>query len=160
MITEPGTVARVSADFIWVRCEAQQACQRCAEGRGCGGGLLGRLLGDRLRLVRVPRADLDLQVGEGVVVALGESAVVRAAVVMYLVPLLTLFLGAVALHGLAGGGDLWAIAGGIAGLVVGLAYARRFGLRHAADPRYQPAVLGRVEITGGDVCPAATLATR
>jgi len=153
MITEPGTVTRVTGEFAWVRCEAQQACQRCAEGRGCGGGLLGRLLGDRLRLVRVARGDLDLRAGDGVVIGLGETALVRSAVVMYLVPLITLFVGAAVMHRLTGGTDLWAIAGGVAGLFAGLAYARRFGLRHGADPRYQPRVLGRLA-EGAEVgCP-------
>lgn len=150
MITEPGTVTRVAGGFVWVRCETQQACQRCAEGRGCGGGLLGRLLGDRLRQVRVASEDLDLRVGEGVVIGLGETVLVRAALVMYLVPLLLLFIAAAITHRLTGGDDLWTVAGGAAGLVAGLAVARRFGLRHSADPRYQPVVLGRL-LEGG--CP-------
>ena len=152
MITEPGTVTRVSGEFAWVRCEAQEGCRRCAEGKGCGGGLLGRLLGDRLRLVRVSRGDLALQAGDGVVIGLGETAVVRAAAVMYLVPLMTLFAGAVCMHGLTGGADPWVVAGGLGGLVAGLAIARRFGMRHDADPRYQPVVLGRLA-DGGSRCP-------
>jgi len=150
MITEPGTVTRVAGGFAWVRCEAQQACRRCAEGRGCGGGLVARLLGDRLRLVRVARGELDLRVGEGVVIGLGETVLVRAALVMYLIPLLLLFVTAATMYAITGGDDPWSIGGGVVGLVAGLAVARRFGLRHSADPRYQPVILERLAEAG---CP-------
>jgi sigma-E factor negative regulatory protein RseC len=158
MITEPATVTRVAGGVAWVRCEAQQACQRCAEGRGCGGGALGRLLGDRLRLVRVASSDMDLRVGEGVVIGLGETALVRAALVMYLVPLLTLFAGAAIVHRLSGGLDPLVVVGGAAGLLVGLVYARRFGVRHGSDRRYHPVVLGRLGEGADDVCPVVPAA--
>lgn len=144
MITEPATVIRVRDDIVWVRCDAQQGCQRCAEGRGCGGGLLGRLLGDRLRTVKAVRGEYELAPGEAVLIGLAESAVVRASVTMYLVPLLTMLAAAMAAGRLAGGSEGWTIAGGVAGFLGGLLYARGFGARRAADPRYHPVVVRRL----------------
>lgn len=153
MITEPATVVRVGDDAVWVRCEAQQDCRRCAEGRGCGGGILGRLLGDRLRLVRAGRSGMDLRVGDGVVIALAESALLRASFVMYLAPLLAMIAGAMLFRWLAGTGDLWAIGGGVSGLVVGLWHARRFGRLHRSDSRYHPSVIGRLDGDSLEACP-------
>ena len=160
MITEPATVVRVSDDAVWVRCEVQQACPRCAQGRGCGGGIMGRLLGDRLRLVRAARRGMDLAVGDGVVIALAESALLRASLTMYLLPVLTMLAGAMLLRHIAGPGDTGSIIGGVAGLSAGLMYARRFGRLRGSDPRYQPSVVGRLEPGQPQSCPVAPLTTR
>jgi sigma-E factor negative regulatory protein RseC len=143
MITEPATVVRVDGDIVWVRCEAQQGCRRCAEGRGCGGGLLGKLLGDRLRTVRAARGEFRLTAGDTVVIGLAETALVRASVAMYLIPLLTMLAAAVIAWRVGDQREAWAISGGLAGFLAGLAYARRFGSRHDTDSRYQPVVIAR-----------------
>ncbi len=143
MITEPATVVRVDGDVVWVRCESQQGCQRCAEGRGCGGGVLGKLLGDRLRTIRAARGDFRLAAGESVVIGLAETALVRASVAMYLIPLLSMLAAALLAWRVGGESEAWAISGGLAGFLVGLVHARRFGSRHDADSRYQPVVIAR-----------------
>ncbi|KPK59157.1 MAG: SoxR reducing system RseC family protein [Gammaproteobacteria bacterium] len=154
MITEPATVLRVDGDIVWVRCEAQQGCRRCAEGRGCGGGLLGKLLGDRLRTVRAGRGDFRLAAGETVVIGLAETALVRASVVMYLIPLLTMLAAAVLAWQVGGQTEAWAISGGLIGFLTGLGYARRFGNRHDTDPRFQPVVIARSRRGERIQCPA------
>ena len=160
MITEPATVLRVSGDVVWVRCEAQQACRRCAEGRGCGGGLLGRLLGDRLRTVRVTGGGIEVDIGDRVLIGLAETALVRASVAMYLVPLLAMLAGAIGLGQVGGAGEIWAVAGGAAGFFAGLVHARRFGDRHGSDSRYQPVVMGRLAGRERAECPAAIAAAQ
>lgn len=156
MITEAATVVRIDGDSVWVRCDAQRACQRCAEGRGCGGGVLGRLLGDRLRTVRAARAGLSVSVGDSVVIGLAETALVKASVAMYLVPLITMLAGALVAWRVAGPGEIPVMAGGLVGFVAGLLYARRFGSRHRHDPRYQPVVVGRRNADESPACPVAT----
>ncbi len=157
MIRESATVLRVEGPVVWVRCRAQAGCARCAEGRGCGGGLLGRLLGDRLREVRAVNESLSLEPGEQVVIGLGDSVLLRAASVMYLVPLLMMF-GAAFLFSIIWSefGDLAAVAGAVVGLFSGLWLARAYGRRHVSDPGFSPRVLER---TGRD-CPLASSAFR
>jgi glycosyltransferase involved in cell wall biosynthesis len=72
----------------WVACQRQVECQRCAEGRGCGGGVLGRLLGDRLHKIRAATGSVAVAPGDQVLIGLGEDVVLRAAAAVYLVPLL------------------------------------------------------------------------
>lgn len=154
MIREPATIVSVAHGEVWVRCDAQQGCPRCAEGRGCGGGLLGGLLRDRLRLVRaVGRAD-GLAAGDRVVIGLAETTLVKAAATMYLVPLGGIVLGALSARGLAGTGDASAIIGGALGFLVALAFVRRYGARRGSDPSFHPRILGRCE-RGEEGAPAA-----
>jgi sigma-E factor negative regulatory protein RseC len=148
LITETGRVLEVQGDWAWVACRRQVECARCAEGRGCGGGVLGRLLGDRLHKVRVATGTVAVAPGDQVLIGLGEDAVLRAAAAVYLVPLLAALAGGLAGAWLAGG-DFAAFAGAIAGLVLGLRWARRYSQRHAAEDSLQPVILRR---TGAGSC--------
>lgn len=143
MITETGRVIGVDGEWAWVACKRQVECARCAEGRGCGGGVLGRLLGDRLHEVRVAIGSVEVAPGDQVLIGLGEDAVMRAAAAVYLVPLVTALCGGIAAAALAGGGDLAAMLGAAAGLVAGLAWARGYSRRHAASTALQPVILRR-----------------
>ncbi|NGX16749.1 SoxR reducing system RseC family protein [Wenzhouxiangella sp. XN24] len=149
MITETGRVLEVDGDWAWVACRRQVECPRCAEGRGCGGGVLGKLLGDRLHKVRAATGSVAVEPGDQVLIGLGEDAVLRAAAAVYLVPLVAaLAVGATAAT-ITGGGDLAAIAGAAAGLILGLGWARRYGRRVAADAALQPVILG---LAAGEGC--------
>ena len=154
MIRESATVLRVQGSMVWVSCRNQTGCQRCAEGRGCGGGLLGRLLGDRLREIRVVSDRKDLQVGDQVVIGLGDSVLLKASLVLYLMPLILMFVTA-ALFSFASkaDGDISSVAGAILGLSAGLWLARRYGRRHNRDSLFHPRVLERT----GHECPITDL---
>ena len=145
MITEPATVLEVRGDIALVRCHSQAGCQRCAEGRGCGGGALSRLLGERLHAVEaVVARDLDLRPGDEVTVGLEPRGVLHASAAVYFLPLLTAFAGALVAAAWAGSGDAIAVAGAAAGLAAGLAWARGFGRRRAGDGRFRPRVIDRL----------------
>lgn len=145
MITETGRVLEVKGAWAWVACRRQVECQRCADGRGCGGGVLGRLLGDRLHRVRAATGSVEVAPGDQVLIGLEEDAVMRAAAVVYLVPLLAALAGGALAVSLAGGGDLVAIAGAVAGLMLGVRWARVYSRRHEADALFQPVILKRTE---------------
>lgn len=153
MITETGRVVGVEGDWAWVACRRQVECARCAEGRGCGGGVLGRLLGDRLHEVRAATGSVVVAPGDQVVIGLGEDVVLRAAAVVYLVPLLLALAGGAIAAKLGGGGDAAAILGAAAGLVAGLRWARGYGRRNAANASLQPVILRRTDSAG---CAGAT----
>jgi sigma-E factor negative regulatory protein RseC len=148
LITETGRVLEVDGDWAWVVCRRQVECQRCAEGRGCGGGIIGRMLGDRLHKVRAATGAVEVTPGDQVLIGLGEDAVLRAAAAVYLVPLLAALAGGVLATGLAGGGDLAAVLGAAAGLLLGLGWARGYSRRHGADTTFQPVILRRTDGTG------------
>lgn len=141
MIEEQAEVTAVEGSHAWVACRAQQGCARCAAGNGCGGGLLGRWLGDRLHRVRVVHAG-GIAVGDCVVIGLDERALLRLAAAVYGIPLAALIGGAVAAEALYGT-DSAALAGAAAGLAGGFAWVRAFSRKMSANRRFQPAVLRR-----------------
>jgi sigma-E factor negative regulatory protein RseC len=148
LITETGRVLEVEGDWAWVACRRQVECARCAEGRGCGGGVLSRLLGDRLHKIRAATGSVDVSPGDLVLIGLGEDVVLRAAAIVYLVPLLLALAGAAAATVLTGGGDFAALAGAALGLVLGLRWARAYGHRKEADSALHPVILRRTDGSG------------
>jgi sigma-E factor negative regulatory protein RseC len=98
-------------------------CPRCAEGRGCGAGLFGRR--NRAGVVSLPvPPTLELRPGQPVSLRLREQTLLGAALLVYGQPL----AGAAIASGaawLAGFGDPAAVLAALAGLVAGIATARR-----------------------------------
>jgi sigma-E factor negative regulatory protein RseC len=148
VITETGRVVEVHGEWALVACRRQVECPRCAEGRGCGGGVLGKLLGDRLHKVRAVTGAVAVTPGDQVVIGLGEDAVLRAALVVYLVPLLAALAGGAAVGVGLGAGEAGSMAGAVAGFVLGLSWARGYGRRHAGDAALQPTILRRTDGSG------------
>lgn len=145
MLHETGRVASLQGDAAWVICASQANCARCAEGRGCGGGLLGRLLGDRLHRVRALTNDHVLAVGDRVELGLEEAALVAGALQAYGLPLAG-FIGlpviASWLFGI--GHDIALLGIGLAGLLLGMGLGRRLAVRYAGESRLQPVITRRL----------------
>ena len=137
MIRESGCVVRIAGPFAWVSCESRAGCERCAEGKGCGGGLLSRLLGDRLFQLRVP-VRTGISVGDQVQLGISEGALLGAACLMYLLPLLALLAGALIGDFLGGDGPALLL-GGLA-LLASFLSLHVFRERIAHSRRFQPVI--------------------
>lgn len=130
MIEEQGRVVSVEPGAVWVETVRQSTCGSCQARNGCGSALLQKVgIGNRLGFIRVPTTRL-LQVGELITIGVPEQAVVMAAGLMYLLPLLLLFAAGLLLQSL-GLAEIWVIAGAFAGLAAGFVLARRW----AGSPR-------------------------
>ncbi len=92
MITEQAVVLRASEGFVELALERQSTCSQCELNQGCGTGAIGRLLGRRRRSL-VVRTDLALAPGDRVQVGIAESALVKASLAVYGLPLLGLLGG-------------------------------------------------------------------
>lgn len=152
MITERARVVSLDGDFVWVEGASQAGCARCAEGKGCGGSIFSRLLGERLHSIRAIGIP-GLHEGDEVMLGLDEQGLVAGALAAYLVPLLTMFAGAFTALELVGNSDAATIVGGVLGFAGGLVWLRRFSHRHSADSRYQPRVVR--QLAPGDACNGA-----
>lgn len=132
---------QVEGDVAWVICAAQKGCRLCAEGRGCGGGLLGRMLGDRLHRVRALSRGHSPAIGDRVELSLSEAAILRATSIIYGIPLMGFIGVPVLLHWFAGvDGDWPLLLAGTAGLITGFVYARFVISRSGSEARYQPVI--------------------
>ncbi len=147
MIEEHGVLEQVEGDVAWVRTERQSTCGSCAAKAGCGQGLLGKWLNRRGPRVRVLNS-LQLSPGERVVIGVSESALLTGSLVVYLVPLLAMFVAGGLADQVAGGasmGDGLSIVAALIGLALSLFWVRWFGRRVQRDPRFQPVMLRRAD---------------
>lgn len=137
MIEETGTVVAVEDDAVWVETVRVTACQSCSANKGCGHAVLDRKhAGSRARVRAIN--DLPLKVDQTVILGLPDGALLKGSVMVYLVPLILLFVGA--LLGERFGSDGAAI-GGVAGLFFGFLLNRWYSQQHQQDPSLQPRVL-------------------
>lgn len=141
MITERGKVVALDKRHAWIQSAAQSGCRRCAEGRGCGGGVFARLLGDRLHRVRVVNS-VNAREGDEVLIGLRESALLTGALLTYAMPVALLIAGALLAQPW---GDFPALLGAAAGLGIGMLALAAFSRRSAANPRYQPELLEKLD---------------
>ena len=151
MIEQPARVLSRDRGEALVQTERGSACGGCNARAGCGTSLLAQVFGHKPARLRVANP-IAAEPGERVIVGLSERGLVRASVLLYVLPLLGLLLGALAGElavqrlGL-GGGETLSILAGLLGLTAGLGLARNFSrsartneltraviLRRAAEP--------------------------
>lgn len=140
MIEESGQVVSLEAGAVWVATSRKTTCSSCSANAGCGQGLLDKLAISSQRGTVRALTDLNLAVGDSVVIGLREDALVRASLQAYLLPLLGLFVGAMCADSLALGEPV-AIAAGFVGFAAGGLWVRWDGRRQLANSALQPVVL-------------------
>lgn len=146
MIEESARVVAAEEGYAWVETQRRSACSACSVNKGCGTSVLGKVLGRRQSLLKV-LDPVGVAPGDEVVVGLQETALVRGALAVYLVPLLAMILAALGGERLlppGPAGEAGAVVAGLAGLAAGLLWVRRYARRVSADPRFQPVILRRL----------------
>jgi sigma-E factor negative regulatory protein RseC len=102
--------------------EAGLVCARCAAGRGCGAGILSAMPGNR-RLEATVEHDIEIAEGDVVRISLAHGNLLRAALIVYGLPLAGA-TGAAMLAYLLALGDGGAAAMAIGGLLGGAMISR------------------------------------
>ncbi|MEL7186821.1 MAG: SoxR reducing system RseC family protein [Pseudomonadota bacterium] len=118
-----GRVVSVNGGRATVKVAAEIVCPRCAAGKGCGAGLLGR--GERNELIDVlvaPHA--GIREGDTVDVMLESRSLLRASALVYGLPLVSAVVAAAIGWGLKLS-ETGTVVMALAGLAAGLCYARR-----------------------------------
>jgi positive regulator of sigma E activity len=121
-----------------VNVDVAAACPRCAAGKGCGAGLLTGSGGDRQVEATIP-SGLDIAENDVVEISLAPDNLLRAAVIVYGLPM----LGAVAAAAIAyvfSLGDAAAAVAALSGLGLGFAVSRWRLRRTACLRRFIPSV--------------------
>lgn len=140
MIEEQGRVIALESGAVWVETLRRSTCSGCAAKSGCGQGLMDRLgVRERRGTIRA-LSDLQLQVGDSVVVGIREDVLLRGAVLVYLLPLLMLFAAALLATQLALA-EPYVIGAGLSGFLAAWLIVRKRSRQTASDPGLQPVVL-------------------
>jgi sigma-E factor negative regulatory protein RseC len=146
MIEEHGRVVALEPGAVWVETLRQSTCGNCAAQAGCGQGLMNKLGVGRQRGHVRALCDLQLAVGDRVVIGIGEDLLLRASLLAYLLPLLGLLAAALLVDSL-GFSEPLTILAGFAGFAASWLAVRRYCRRNDGDPALQPMVL-RVRLQG------------
>ena len=123
MARKKGLVKHVSRDgWAMVVTERDDACSNCESAQFC------HSLADCARMETRVLNRAKAEVGDRVIISLSSSSVFKSAMILYILPTLSLILGAIAgsgLHNYLGLGETGAaILFGFAGLILGFTIAR------------------------------------
>ena len=91
MLEESAIVVKIDNGQVWVVGTQNNACAGCAQKAGCSSNALDSILKKKPILVD---SELALKTGDTVVVSIEEGELLRAAFLMYLLPVCALFTGA------------------------------------------------------------------
>ena len=140
MIEERGRVVGLEPGAVWVETLRQSTCSSCSANAGCGQGLLDKLaINSRRGYVRA-LTDLQLCEGDSVVIGVREDFLLRAALLVYGLPLLGLLVPAFLAHFFALG-EPASIFAGLIGFIAAGFWLRRRSQACSHDPASQPVVL-------------------
>ncbi|MDD5578188.1 MAG: SoxR reducing system RseC family protein [Methylobacter sp.] len=91
MIEELAIVVKIENHQVWVESGSNSACGGCQQKASC----TTNAIGSALKKKSVPvDCDIQLKTGDQVMVAIDENLLLRAALLLYLLPLMALFTGA------------------------------------------------------------------
>lgn len=141
MIEEVARVTWSGAGVVRVEAARNSACGQCSSRASCSQGALSQWSRGRTVEIEVQNPDnLPLQPGQQVLIGLEEGGLMRASLLLYLLPLLMLVAGALGTSMLGGGEGVQILAAGLM-LLAGFAIVRRLTRNPAELSRYQPVLL-------------------
>ncbi|MDL4619640.1 SoxR-reducing system protein RseC [Citrobacter amalonaticus] len=139
MIKEWATVVSWQNGEALVSCDVKASCSSCASRSGCGTRVLNKL-GPQTTHTIVVASDAPLAPGQKVELGIAEGSLLGSAMLVYLSPLVGLFLIA-SLFQVLFGSDLAALSGAVLGGVGGFLIARGYSRKLAEREAWQPVIL-------------------
>lgn len=120
------------------------ACERCARGEGCGGGIIGKLAFRTQPVLEIDVPDAgEFAPGQTVELSVPAQRVMALAALVYLIPLLGLLLGALSGQW-AFGSDTAAILSGATGMALALWVIRK-RIESAPEQWLSPSVTSAIK---------------
>jgi sigma-E factor negative regulatory protein RseC len=98
MIEELATVVKVKNHQVWVNPQISSGCGACMQKASCTSSIVGQFF--QPRIIEVD-SSFPLVVGDKVLVTIDESLLLSASLLLYLFPLLAMFVGAGIAEGLS-----------------------------------------------------------
>lgn len=139
MIEEMVVVSAVDTAGVKVAAARSSACAQCASKSNCSQGILSEWGQGKTVEIEVQNPDkLTVEPGQQVMIGLNEGSLIRASLLLYLLPLALLIVGALLGAALA---EWQQITLSVLFMFAGFVIARRLSSGHGADARYQPILL-------------------
>ncbi|MCX7086945.1 MAG: SoxR reducing system RseC family protein [Methylococcales bacterium] len=138
MIEALAIVVKIENHHVWVEAGSNNACSGCVQKASCSTNVLGNALKKKSLPVD---SVIKLNAGDQVIVAIDENLLLRASLLLYIVPLLALFTGVGIAEWLVNNtqyADLWQVGSGCLSFLAALCLINktqhRFILNYYARP--------------------------
>ena len=119
--------------------ERKTACGICGQTRGCGNSIWGKLFAHQSTAFKAQNR-INAKVGDSVIVGINEKALLKSAMLLYMLPLATMLIGAI-LAKQFNTTELVAMLGAVAGLVLGLLWVKGHTMSSSYFKLQQPVIL-------------------
>lgn len=120
--------------------ERKTACGLCGQTRGCGNSIWGKLFAHQSTAFKAQNR-INAKVGDSVIVGINEKALVKSALLLYILPLATLLIGAILATQLFADTNGNAMLGALVGLVLGFVWVKGHTMSSSYFKLQQPVIL-------------------
>jgi len=137
---ETAIVSSVDGDFVFLETQNSASCSNCSSKSGCGSvsSIFSFKPRNKLRINNT----LGLKQGDSVIVAMASDKLLMATVLMYLSPLVLLFIFSLIAKLLMG--ETASIIAGLCGLFLGLLWVKRFTQQNEVAKQFQPKLVRKI----------------
>ncbi|THB64303.1 MAG: hypothetical protein D6B27_10665 [Gammaproteobacteria bacterium] len=146
MIEEIVKVAAVNGDEVTIESLRKSTCGGCSVKNGCGAGILADYFNRKEGVISMTlKNSIGAKRGDNIVIGIDESSVVQGSFIVYIVPLLFMFvftvIGLLISKSAEIQSDWLQIVFGIFGLAVGLGCLYIYNSRKNGESRFTPKIL-------------------
>ncbi len=150
MISEQAIVVAIEGNETWIETQRKSTCGSCAANSACGTSVLSKVLGKRMSNMKAINK-IGARVGDRVMVSLDESALLKGAFMVYMLPLLLMFLFSffgvfISDTFFADKSEIVVIIFAIIGFVSGLTMVKRYSLSISSKKEYQPVIVKKLPV--------------
>ena len=126
MIEEEAIVIKASKENVILEVVRSKPCGLCGHVRGCGNSIWGKIFSHQSGHIET-RNDLNAKLGDIVILGIDESLMLKSSLMLYGVPLLSMFLGMVFANSFVKEMmELYTLIGAVTGLILGIVMIKRF----------------------------------
>ena len=147
MIEEQAQVIEIKGKRLLLQAQTQSACGSCSVNKGCGTSLLAKVVGQKFTHFQAEN-NINAKVGDTVIVGIAEDALLKASLMMYIVPVLFMLISALLADyffiATIQYRDLMIAACSIMGLVFGSLISKWYFDRQSNIERFVPVVLRKI----------------
>lgn len=128
-----------SNQIVTLEIERKTACGLCGQTRGCGNAIWGKLFAHQSTAFKAQNR-INAKVGDSVIVGINEKALLKSAMLLYILPLATMLIGAILAKQLLAT-ELSSMLGAAVGLVLGLLWVKGHTMSNNYFKLQQPVIL-------------------
>jgi sigma-E factor negative regulatory protein RseC len=126
MIEEEAVVIKASKERVTLEVVRTKPFGLCGQVRGCGNSIWGKIFSHQSGHIET-RNDLNAKLGDIVILGIDESLMLKSSLMLYGVPLLSMFLGMVFANSFVKEMmELYTLIGAVTGLILGIVMIKRF----------------------------------